>query len=254
MWRINEHPVRDISLRHDLHALSKFFGYAIKQRWTRENAVRNVKIPTDADAVRMHIITAAEEKDYFLRTAKNKNLWDLARLMRNQGMRPEEVVSLGKADVDLERGQIHIQRGKSKAARRTLDLTAESRSILARRMEKNPRRKDSPWIFPSPTRPGKHIQRLNRGHDAAIKEDKTKGRYALNFVLYDFRHTFATRLAQAGVDLPTLAAILGHSSIRIVQCYVHPTAEHKRQAMLTYERTLMSIEESAAKGSETRTN
>jgi integrase len=254
VWRINEHEIRDITLRHDLHALSTFFGYAIKQHWARENAVRNVKIPSDADAVRMHIITASEEKDYFLRTAKNKNVWDLARLMRNQGMRPEEVVSLSKEDVDLERGQLHIQRGKSKAARRTLDLTAESRSILARRMEKDSRRKDSRWIFPSPTKPGEHIQRLNRGHDAAIKEDEEKGRNALNFVLYDFRHTFATRLAQAGVDLATLAAILGHSSIRIVQRYVHPTAEHKRQAMLTYERTLMAIEESAAKGSETRTN
>ena len=162
-WRVTEHEVRDITLRHDLHALSKFFRYAIKQRWHRENPVRNVKIPSDADAVRMHIITAAEEKDYFLRAAKNKNLWDLARLMRNQGMRPEEVLSLGKADIDLERGQLHIRQGKSKAARRTLDLTAESKSILARRMEKNPKKKDSPWIFPSPTKPGKHIRASQSG-------------------------------------------------------------------------------------------
>jgi integrase len=202
----------------------------------------------------MHIITASEEKDYFLRSAKNKNLWDFARLMRNQGMRPEEVLSLSKTDVDLERGQVHVRHGKSKAARRTLDLTAESGAILAWSMAKDSRRKDSLWIFPSPSKPGEHIQRLNRGHDAAIKEDKTKGRNALNFVLYDFRHTFATRLAQAGVDLATVAAILGHSSIRIVQRYVHPTAEHKRQAMLKYEQTLMSTEESAAKGSETRAN
>ena len=253
-WRVTEHEVRDITLRHDLHALSKFFRYAIKQRWHRENPVRNVKIPSDADAVRMHIITAAEEKDYFLRAAKNKNLWDLVRLMRNQGMRPEEALSIGKGDVDLERGQLHIRQGKSKAARRTLDLTTESKSILARRMEKNPKKKDSPWIFPSPTKPGKHIVRLNRGHDAAIKADKKKGLKALDFVLYDFRHSFATRLAQAGVDLATLAAILGHSSIRIVQRYVHPTAEHKRQAMLKYEKTLAVADELAAKSQDTRKN
>jgi site-specific recombinase XerD len=62
------------------------------------------------------------------------------------------------------------------------------------------------------------------------------------FVLYDFRHRFATRLAQTGVDLATLAAILGHSSIRIVQKYVHPTAEHKRESMRRYDQMLQAAE------------
>ncbi len=63
-------------------------------------------------------------------------------------------------------------------------------------------------------------------------------RAALSFVLYDLRHSFATRMAEAGVDLATLAAILGHGSIRIVQRYVHPTAEHKRAAMAKYAETM----------------
>lgn len=212
VWRFTEHEVRAVTLRHDLHALSVFFGYAIKQNWARDNPVRDVDIPSDAEAVRIHVITAAEEKEYFARAAKNRNLWDLARLMRNQGMRPEEVLALGKADIDLERGTLLIRTGKTPAARRTLNLTAESKSILARRVsptippkatkkakQRIERAQASPWVFPSPSRPGQHILRLNRAHDAVCLGNKKRAH--LSFVLYDWRHTFATRLAESGVDL-----------------------------------------------------
>ena len=187
----------------------------------------------------IHVITAEEESEYFNRAAKLKNqaLWDVARLIRNQGMRPEEVTTLRKGDIDLERAQLHIRGGKSPAARRTLDLTDESRAILARRLEGK-----SEWLFPSARLVGKPVQRLNNAHDYICAENKKQHRAALSFVLYDFRHTFATRMAQAGVDLATLAAILGHNSIRIVQRYVHPTAEHKKQAMHRYQVALDAAE------------
>jgi integrase len=239
-WRVNDHGVRDITLRHDLHALSKFFGYAVTQRWAGDNPVRKVKIPSDADAIRIHVLTSDEERQYFLRAAKHIDLNDLGRLILNQGMRPDEVTSLRKADVDLDRGQLKITGGKSPAARRTLDLTSESRAILARRMSG-----DSKWIFPSSRNPGQHITRLNGAHDRVCAAGSKAG-IEFTFVLYDFRHTFATRLAQAGIDLATLAAILGHSSIRLVQRYVHPTAEHKRSAMLHYDEILRAAEKAAS--------
>lgn len=252
-WRFTDHEVRDVTVRHDLHALSVFFGYAIKQNWVRGNPVRDVAIPSDAESVRIHVITPAEEKEYFARAAKNRNLPDHARLMRNQGMRPEEVLALRKADVDLERGTLLVRSGKTPAARRTLDLTAESKSILASRIsptvparatkkvkQRIERAKLSPWIFPSAKCPGKHIQRLNRAHDAVCAGNDV--RMPLSFVLYDWRHTFATRLAQSGVDLATVAAILGHNSLRIVQRYLHPTAEHKKSAMQRYEFVLADVE------------
>ena len=250
-WRVNEHQVRDITLRHDLHALSTFFQYAKKRNWRRDNPVRSVRrggdveIPSEGDAVRIHVITAEEEKTYFTfvehsdwrkKPEARRDLFDLGRLMLNQGARPEEIMSLRVADVELDNWGVpcalKILQGKSKAARRTLSLTPESRQILARRIAavKPP----SDWLFPAKRKRKSgeavgHVGRLNNAHDAVCEKAK------LGFVLYDFRHTFATRMAaEGGVDLATLAAILGHSSIRIVQRYVHPTEEHKKAAMEKY--------------------
>lgn len=79
-------------------------------------------------------------------------------------------------------------------------------------------------------------------------------RPALHFVLYDFRHTFATQMAQAGVDLASLAAILGHNSLRVVQKYVYPTAEHQQLAMNKFEEGLLAFENHSSGTAGTRAN
>jgi len=51
------------------------------------------------------------------------------------------------------------------------------------------------------------------------------------FRLYDLRHTYATGAAQAGVDVLTLAALLAHTTVQMTSHYVHPTDQHKREAI-----------------------
>jgi len=53
--------------------------------------------------------------------------------------------------------------------------------------------------------------------------------------------------AEGGTDLATLAAILGHGSIRMVQAYVHPTAEHKKAAMRRYAERMQGEQQSAGR-------
>src|SRR5437762_12940450 len=64
--------IKEVSLRPDLHALSPLFQYGRAHNWCRNNPVtsQNLKahgygMPSDADAVRIHVLTASEERLYF---------------------------------------------------------------------------------------------------------------------------------------------------------------------------------------------
>lgn len=255
-WRRSEHGVREVTIRHDLHALSKAYRYFISHNWARANPVKREDIPSDKDAVRMHVLTAAEEMLYFAAAGEGSALYDSGRLILNQGCRPDEILQLRPDDVDLERGRVSIRDGKSRAARRHLKLTTESREICVRRLSLG-----EPWLFPG-KRPGSRLTKLNGvhgrildalavckcGHRSQEHEDgkcrcgcaEFREASRLAFVMYDFRHTFATRAAEAGMPVASLAAILGHSDLRSVMRYVHVRQDAQDRAMLDFERTTIA--------------
>jgi integrase len=90
----------------------------------------------------------------------------------------------------------------------------------------------SRYAFPSPLNPDRPIKRVHKTHDRAVDRAGIKPR----FILYDLRHTYASRAVMAGVDLPTLASLLGHTSIQMTMRYVHPAEEHKREAAGKFEK------------------
>ncbi|MGE4096024.1 MAG: tyrosine-type recombinase/integrase, partial [Candidatus Binatia bacterium] len=53
---------------------------------------------------------------------------------------------------------------------------------------------------------------------------------------HTLRHTFASRLIMAGVDLRTVQELLGHKDIKMTLRYAHLTPNHKRAAIETLER------------------
>src|SRR5579862_8765651 len=241
--------VKEITLRHDLHALSPLFQYGIEHNWCMVNPVERVKIPSDADAVRIHVLSPAEEMLYFgtcqnlaakrraeavtltgpAKWAKERaalafdNLHDLGRLMLLQGPRPSEVMQARAEHV--QGGEWLIPGGKSKAARRVLDLTPESRALLDGRVAASA---GGPWLFGGRAK-GSHLSDAENAHKAVLAAS------GLAFVIYDFRHTFATRFAEAtSGDVVALASILGHANLRTVMRYVHISRDHRKAQMLKF--------------------
>ena len=254
-FRRSVSQVREVTLRHDLHSLSLFFQFAVRHNWCRGNPVKEVEIPSDKDAVRIHVLTPAEETAYFeavkqlaaganvqqgvgregnlkLAAESYQSLHDAMRLILLQGVRPAEVMAARVEHVDGDHWL--IPSGKSAAARRTLRLTAESRAILEGRklVARNG------WLWPGRT--SGHVTTLQKTHDAAVE------RSGVLCVIYDFRHTFATRAAAAGMPITTLAAVLGHGNLRSVMKYVHVRQADIDAGMMMLEPKAAEKEEAQA--------
>jgi integrase len=245
VWRLSgeeEHgifPVKPVTVRHDLDNLSLFFQWAKKHKYCRENLLMtgDVERPGEGDVERAYILSVNEERKYFAflqreSISENGNLHDSGRLMIQQGLRPEEVMALPKANFDIEKRTLTVGKSKTKkGSGRAIKLTAESWQILARRVSS-----PGSWLFPSSRRMGAHITKLNCPHDRALK------RLGMSFVIYDLRHTFATRFIEAGGDVAVLKDIMGHKDLRTTMRYVHLSQEHQFAAMEKFEQYRLAIE------------
>lgn len=219
--------LKPATVNRELACLKMMLNYFIKSDvLTKANPVSRVKFLAENNE-QMRVLTHDEERRYLM--AASQPLQDVATLMLETGARPEEICRLKRDSINLEQGYLSIPFGKTKAARRKIPLTARACAVLEKRMVKA----EGEYLFAGGrggSEAGKPIVKLNNAHRGAVNRAKLTP-----FRLYDCRHTFATRAAEAGVDLVTLAAMLGHSRVQMVMRYAHPTEEHQFNAMKKME-------------------
>ena len=58
----------------------------------------------------------------------------------------------------------------------------------------------------------------------------------VDFTFHDLRHTFASRLVMARVDLTTVKELLGHKDIGMTMRYAHLSSDHKQAAVNKLEK------------------
>jgi integrase len=117
-------------------------------------------------------------------------------------------------------------------ARRNVSMTGRVKAILsARHIAAG--KPNSGFVF---VRRGKAMDKsavpystIDTQHDRVLKDMEFR------FRIYDFRHTFLTRLGQSGADAFTIMRVAGHGSIAISQRYVHPTPERLESAVANLE-------------------
>jgi len=209
----------------DLAALRMILNYARRQQHIDRNPVCDVKFLAEGPG-NIRIVSHEEQGQYV--KAASSLVHDVALLIVETGMRPEEVFRLRAEELNLPQRYVKVSKGKTRFARRSIPLTESAIEVLRRRLSNA----KGPYLFPHRSDPNRPLNNIDRGHHKAVSDAGIEP----GFRLYDFRHTFGSRSAMAGVDLATLKELMGHSSITTTMRYVHPTPEHKRRAVNKLEQ------------------
>ncbi|MGV3516172.1 phage integrase [Luteitalea sp.] len=140
------------------------------------------------------------------------HLSPLVRLALHTGLRRGELFALRWPDLSLSARRLTVRGHTAKSGQtRHVPLNAEAVRIL---QTWGPRAEG--YVFPSPADPDKPLTDVKTAWLQLLKAAAITG-----FRFHDLRHSFASSLVQAGVDLAVVRELLGHASILMTEKYAH---------------------------------
>lgn len=146
-------------------------------------------------------------------------------LSLNTGLRRGELLGLRWSDVDLERRNLTVRgEGAKSGQTRHVPLNEEAQQVL-KAWKEQPGLKGL-LVFHG--RNGVQLQNLRKSWQSVL--DETPNRIE-NFRWHDMRHTFASKLVMAGVDLNTVRELMGHSDYKMTLRYAHLAPQVKAEAV-----------------------
>ncbi len=206
-----------------------------------DNPCRHVKKPKVSNQ-KMRFLTHAEANDLLAELKeRTPQLHDMALLSLRTGLRAGEIFKLQWGDLDFEREQMLV-RGKGGRDRHAY-LTPELKGMLKRQ----PRAENKPSELVFKSRKGGKIRAVSNAFDRTIhklglNDGITDPRHKLTF--HSLRHSFASQLVEAGISLPVVKELLGHSTLKMTERYSHVGPGLARKAMSSLD--------AAAKASRTK--
>lgn len=158
------------------------------------------------------------------------HLHPLVLLALHTGLRRGELFGLEWRDVNVA-GRLLTVRGSGTKSGHTryVDLNATAVDVLTtwqadRLAVLSPDAITSPLVFPASS--GARLDNVQSAWETTLKAAHVKA-----FRFHDLRHSFASRLVQAGVDLNTVRELLGHADLKMTLRYAHLSPGHRRAAV-----------------------
>ena len=222
--RSNE--VSSSSVNRALAVLRCAFNLAIREwEWCRDNPV--VRIKREKEPPGRDRWLSAEEEGRVLQAAPPW-LQEIIAFAVNTGMRQGEILSLRWPSVDLFRRVLVVEKSKN-GEKRTVPINETVMELLK---EKSRLRSISgDFVFHSEAGTARDQANIRHRFNVALKISGIS-----DFRFHDLRHTFATRLVQAGVDVYKVQRLLGHKTPAMTQRYAHHSTESLRDGVEVLDR------------------
>jgi integrase/recombinase XerD len=171
-------------------------------------------IPCPKEARRLPVVLTFEEVTQFFDACENLKQSALFLCAYAGGMRVSEVVHLRLEDIDSGRMMIHIRQGKGWRDR----YVPLSPRLLAVLREYWKEYRPPEWLFPGQPADQPLTTGTVMRHFRRVRRLSALGKQA---TMHSLRHSYATHLLEAGVDLRTIQVLLGHRQIKTTAKYTH---------------------------------
>lgn len=202
------------TLKRELNVIRNMFYQA--KRWRKfydDNPVSLSGMPEVYD-LKERILTFDEEQR--LLNSSPSHFKNIVIAALNTGMRKGELISLKWSNVDLENNVITLESINTKSKKkRLIPINSVLRKLLLELKLKSP---NNEYVFLSAD--GKRYKKHDSLNGIWKRTTKKAGIEGLRF--HDLRHTAATRMVEAGVNIVAVNKILGHSDLKMTMRYSHP--------------------------------
>ena len=217
LFRVRKLKPNTVAVR--LAALRFLFVSVLKRRWS----VDDTPYPKRPDS--LPTVLTQDEVARLIDAALTPLHRIVLMLLYSTGLRRAELTRLQVKDIDSDRMVIHVLGGKGRKDR---DVMLSPRMLdELRQYWRGVEHKPRTWLFPAGVGHSCTEQPMSdKVVWHACREAAKRAGIDKRVHPHTLRHSFATHLLEAGVDLRTIQLLMGHSDLKATTVYLHLSHRH----------------------------
>lgn len=198
-------------INQNISAFKIFTQDVLKQPWD------GIKIKRPRREKKLPTVLSVNEVENLLSSTRNLKHRAMLMLMYSAGLRKSELLQMKPKAIDSERMVVNITQGKGRKDRLSI-LSPKTLEILRLYYQVE---RPKIYLFEPNGNPGMCIS--DRTLDHIVKKNAQKAGIKKDISSHTLRHSFATHLLEAGVNLRLIQEFLGHTSLKTTSIYLHLT-------------------------------